>query len=776
MANMKKKLWLIVLLVNILIRPGAWAAGSFYVKKIQVEGLQRINPETVYSYLPIHQGQTLRPSQTGEVIGALYRTGFFDHISLARSGNTLIIKVIERPTIGQLKISGNSAISKEKLTTVMRSVDVAEGRVYNRAVLEKIKQSLLNQYYELGKYNARVDVTVSQMERNRVLVNIEISEGVVTKVRNINIIGNHAFSEFRLRKQLELTTPGLLTIITQSDRYSQEKLDASLDALRNFYLDHGYLKFAVKSSQVAMTPDRKSIYLTIVVDEGDKYTIKGYDLKGDLVVPREELTKLIEIEPGDTFSRQAIIKAEKSISDALGDKGYIGAVVTLEPQIDDKKKEVFLTFNVKPGKRTYVRHVFFSDNTRTNDDVLRREVQQMESSVASTSKLELSKQKLSQLAYIKNVEMNVTPVQEHDDQVDVNYKVTEDSAAQANFSIGYSQVDGIILGAGLNQKNFMGTGKTVGLNISESKVQDYLGASFTDPYYTPDGVSRSINLSATRYNPLKASVSRSYTTDQYDFSVVYGIPIFQEKSAIDRLQLGWGLEDTLVNTHTRYPTSLQVQDFINHHGRHFEQGYLIGGVSRDGRDKVIFPTQGSLNTLGFDVYLPATGHSLKYYTVAYNGKWYQPLTKSFIVSAKGQFAYGNGFAGPKDYPFFKDYYAGGIGSVNGFEGNTLGPRDSNNDPTGGNLLATAQLALIFPNYISENLRTLVFIDGGNVYNTFDNRSLGGTATGGPRYGAGIEADWLTPLGLVDVSVTKPLNSKRGDFERIIQFSLGANFG
>lgn len=773
---MKKYLSLVALLINIVICPAAWAASSFYVKNIQVEGLQRISADTVYSYLPIHKGQTLRPSQTSEIIGALYSTGFFDHISLSRSGNTLIINVVERPTIGQLKISGNSAIAKDKLMTVMRSVDIAEGRVYNSATLEKIKQSLLNQYYELGRYNARVDVTVSRMDRNRVMVNIEISEGLVTKVHNINIIGNHAFSDYRLEKQLELTTPGLLTIITQTDRYSQEKLDASLDALRNFYLDHGYLKFAVKSSQVAMTPDRKSIYLTIVVDEGEQYKIKGYDLKGDLILPRDELKKLIEIEPGETFSKQAVIKAEKTISDALGDKGYIGAVVTLEPQIDDNKKEVFLTFVVKPGKRTYVRHVFFSENTRTNDEVLRREVPQMESSVASTTKLNQSKQKLGQLPYIKNVEMSLNPVQEHDDQVDVNYKVTEDSAAQANFSIGYSQIDGIILGAGLNQKNFMGTGKTVGLNISESRVQDYFGASYTDPYYTPDGISRSINLSASRFNPLKAAVSRSYTTDQYDLSVVYGIPIFQEKSAIDRLQLGWGLEDTIVNTHTRYPTSLQVQDYINRHGRHFEQVYFIGGISRDGRDKVIFPTQGSLNTLGVNLFLPAATSSVDYYTVAYNGKWYQPLTKSFIVSARGQFAYGSGFAGPKDYPFFKNYYAGGIGSVNGYEGNTLGPRDSNNDPTGGNLLATAELALIFPNYISENLRTLVFIDGGNVYNTFNNRTQGGTASGGPRYGAGIEADWLTPLGLVDVSIAEPLNLKRGDMERVFQFSLGANFG
>jgi len=772
---MKKYLLLIVLLANLFI-PAAWASDSFVVKKIQIEGLQRITADTVYSYLPIHQGQVLRSGQTSAVITSLYKTGFFDHISLTREGSTLVIKVVERPTIGQLKISGNNTIPKDKLTTVMKSVDIAEGRVYNSTMLEKIKQSLLNQYYELGRYNARVDVTVTRMERNRVLVKIDISEGLVTKVRQINIIGNHAFSERRLDRQLELSTPDLFTIVTQADRYSQEKLDKSLENLRNFYLDHGYIKFAVKSSQVAMTPDRKAIYITIVVEEGDQYMVKGYDLQGDLILPREEVNKLVVVEPGMNFSRKAVIATEKNISDALGDKGYVYTVVSVNPQIDDVKKEVFLTFQVKPGKRAYVRHVFFTDNTRTNDSVLRREVQQMESGVASTNKLEQSKQKLSQLPYLKNVEMSILPVAQHDDQVDVNYKVTEDSAAQANLSIGYSQLEGIILGAGLNQKNFMGTGKTLGLNITESRVQNYYGISYTDPYYTPDGVSRSINLSASRFNPKKGRISRSYTTDQYDLSVVYGIPLWQETGATDRLQLGYGYENTMVNLHTEYPTSTQVANFVNNHGRHFEQGYLIAGISRDGRDKAIFPTRGTLNTLGLDVFLPATGRSLKYYTFAYNGKWYQPLTKSFIATVRGDLAYGNGFAGPLDFPFFKNFYAGGIGSVNGYEGNTLGPKDSNGNPSGGNLLTTAQLGLIFPNYISDNLRTAVFIDGGNVYNTYNNRTQGGTASGQLRYGAGIEADWLSPLGLVDVSLAKPLNSQPGDDERIFQFSLGANFG
>ena len=435
---MKKYLLLLILLLNFIAIP-AWATSTFVVKQIQIQGLQLISPATVYSYLPVKRGDTMGPNKTGAVIRALYQTGFFEHITLSRSGNTLIIRVVERAIIGQIKISGNSVIPTDKLTTVMKSLDIAEGRPYNRAVVEKIKQSLLNQYYQLGRYNARVDVSAIPQERNRVLLKIDLSEGLVAKISRINIIGNHAFSEKELVKQLTISTPGLFTIITQTDRYSQEKLDASLESLRNYYLDHGYVKFNVKSAQVAITPDRKSVYVTIVVDEGVPYTLKGYEFSGNLILPRSELDKLVKVKPGMTFSRQAVVNSEKAISEALGDKGYAFATVAIDPKIDDKKKEVFLLFEIKPGKRAYVRHIAFLDNSKTNDETLRREMRQMEGAVISTGKLEESKRSLSMLPYIKDVQMSVVPVHETDDQVDVNYKLTEDNAAQATLSLGYSK-------------------------------------------------------------------------------------------------------------------------------------------------------------------------------------------------------------------------------------------------------------------------------------------------------------------------------------------------
>ncbi len=773
MVIMKKRILFCIALLTLLVTK-LWAAESFVVSKISIQGLQRISSETVYSYLPIKPGETLRPGKTSEIINDLYQTGFFEHISLERDGNVLIIKVVERATIGQLKISGNSSIPTDKLTGVMRGVGVAEGRVYNSVTLEKIKQSLLEQYYSVGRYNARVDVTVTSMDRNRVLVKIEISEGLIAKVRKINIIGNHAFSESKLDKQLDLTTPGIVTFFTKTDRYSQEKLDSSLEKLRNYYMDRGYLKFAVKSSQAAITPDRKSIYLTIAIEEGEIYKIKGVNVVGDTIVPREELVKQVSIPAGTTFSRKTVLDGQKKISDTLGSKGYIFAVVTVEPKVDEATKEVFITYEVKPGKRAYVRHVYFTDNNKTNDEALRREIQQMEGAPVSTTKLDTSKHRLSLLPYIRNVDMGIEPVPGTDDNVDVNYKVTEDNAAQATFSVGYSQLDHLILGAGLNQKNFLGTGKTLGLNLSRSRYQQYYGLNYTNPYYTLDGISRTINLSVAKTDPQAANLTRSYTSNQYSANVIYGIPLGQEQNVFNTMQLGYGYEKTqimLSNT-----ASIQAQDFINQHGSQYQQIDLIAGISRDSRDKAIFPTMGGIQVLSGNFYLPVTGSSLRYYTLGYNGKWYQPITDKFIATARGDFGYGTAFSGSQNYPFFKNFYAGGIESVRGYEGNTLGPKDSLKEPTGGNVLADASIGLIFPNYISDNLRTSVFFDGGNVYNTFNNKRYSGTGSGGPRYSTGIEADWLTPLGLIDLSIAKALNAQPGDSREFFQFSLGANFG
>jgi outer membrane protein insertion porin family len=774
-----KKIAHIFLLVQLLIGT-AWAQ-AFVVRKIEFDGLQHISASTAQSYLPVQVGQTLEPAKTAAVVRALYQTGFFDQVSLSREGGTLIIHVTERPTIGQLKISGNSIIPTDKLTAVMKSLDVAEGRVYNPAVLEKIKQSLLNQYYQLGRYNARVDILTSPMSRNRLLVNIKISEGLVAKVRRISIIGNKVFDESTLIKQLDLSTSGLFSFLSQSDRYSEEKLELSVEKLRAYYMDHGYLRFEIKSAQAEVTPDRKSIYITIVVSEGEVYTIKSVNLQGKLIIPREKIREHIPINAGDTFSRQKILDAEKSVNKEYGESGYMFAVVNVHPMVNDKEHNVVLNFEVKPGKRAYLRYVTFSENNRTNDDVLRREIQQLEAAPVSTTKLEESKQRLQLLPFIKEVDMTVKPVPETDDKVDINYKVKEDNSAQATLKVGYSQLYGAMFGAGLNQKNFFGTGNTLGLNFNRSRVEQFYGIDYTDPYYTPDGVSRSFNFSVSRVDPGEAArVASGFTTNQYDLGVLYGIPVGQEHGVFNRVMAGVAYQNILLNLDNIHSgnVSNQVSTFVSDHGRRFDQADFKLGYSRDSRDKAIFPTRGAQNSIFLDVFAPLSHDSLKFYTANYHGKLYQPLTDEFIFVTGGDLGYGNGFQGARDFPFFKNYFAGGIDTVRGYLGYNLGPRDSNGKAFGGNILAVGSVGMIFPNYISDSLRTTAFIDAGNVYSILNNRSFGGQSTNsGPiRYSAGVEGDWLTPFGPIRLSLAKPLNhGQNGDKEEIFQFALGANF-
>lgn len=775
---MKKLIYIVILASQLLV---AARAEPFEVERIEIDGLQGISRGTVESYLPVHRGQILRSENSTAILRALYKTGFFEKVTVSRSANALVIHVVERPTIGQLKIKGNSVIPTDKLTSVMKTMDIAEGRIYNPAELEKITKSLLFQYYLLGRYNARVVVTTAPMPRNRVQVNINISEGVVAKVKRITIIGNHVFSESTLVSQLDLSTTGLFSFMTQSDRYSEDKLEMSLDKLRAYYMDRGYIRFEIKSAQAEVTPDRKAVYIVIVVEENKPYTIKNYSIEGKMVVPREQLLSKIQIHPGETFSRQKVIDSEKAITKLLGDNGYMFATVSIRPQVNEKNHQVILVFDVRPGKRVYVRHVTFSDNHRTNDEVLRREIIQMESAPVSTTKIDESKRHLTLLPYIREVDLSVKPVPETNDQVDVNYKVKEDNSAQATFSVGYSQVYRAIFGAGFNQKNFFGTGNTLGVNLRRSKYDQVYSVDYTDPYYTIDGISRSISVSASRVDPRGAGVNNGYTTHEYDAGVLYGIPVGQDSSAINRAYAGFGVQDTIIYL-IPGGVSQQINRFVTNHGTHIGEMNFKLGYTRDGRDKAILPSRGTFQTLFFDAYVPyATGGSPTFYTVNYQAKWYQPLVNEFILLSKADFGFGSGIHGGQDFPFFRNYYAGGIapgmGTVRGYQGYTLGPRDSNGKPFGGNILTDASVALIVPNHLSENLRTSAFVDAGNVYSTVYNRGFGGaSADSGPiRFSVGLEADWLTSFGPIEISLARPLNSRPHDQQETFQFSMGANF-
>ncbi|MDX1902481.1 MAG: outer membrane protein assembly factor BamA [Gammaproteobacteria bacterium] len=773
---MKKIIVLVLLLFAGLMCSSSWA---FTIKAITVVGNQRIPTDTVLNYIPVKVGDDLGPSNTGAVISALYQTGFFDKITLGREGNTLVIHLSERPTIGRLKISGNVTIKSEQLTSVLKSVGIEQGRAYDNVILEKIRQSLLDQYYLLGRYNAHVIVRATPMDRNRMLVKIDISEGLVAKVKRINIIGNHAFDDKTLIKQLDVATTGLFSYFTKTDRFSQEKLDASLDKLRNYYMDRGYLRFAVKSSQVAMTPDHKSIFITIVIDEGQVYRVKAIHFQGRTILSSKELAEKNTLHVGDIFSRKAVMDTEKAINDALGDQGYINAEINLHPTFDETHHEVILTYLIKQGRRMYVRHITFIDNVKTNDNVLRRESLQLEGAPVSSGRIEDSKGRMSRLPFIKNVDTSITPVPGSNNQVDVHYKVKEDNAAQASLSVSYGRLTGVGFGVGLNQKNFLGTGETLGINATRNRYEQVFGIDFTNPYYTEDGISRSISLSASKFYPHLANATNSYNDNEYSLSVLYGIPVGQSTSVSQRVQLGYGYDQTQL--HLVAP-SIQVLSFVKQHGRQFHQLELTAGYSLDSRDHAIFPTKGGLQTIGATLYLPLSGQSLKYYILNWSGSWYQPIAGQFIGLARGNLGFGNSFSGGDGFPFFRNFYAGGIGSVRGYTGNTLGPTDNttdgygNRNHTGGNALATGTLGLIFPNFVSDSLRTVAFIDAGNVYNTWNNKKYQGGGSGPLRYGTGLEIDWLSPMGPIEVSATKALNPRSGDDTQFFDFSLGANFG
>lgn len=779
-----KKFFLLSMFFLIQTLSPVWAQ-SFLVKNIEINGLKRTSVQTVESYLPIKRGQYLKSGQSSAVLRALYKTGFFEKISVSRAGDTLVVNVVERPTIGQLKITGNSVIPTDKLKEVMTSLDIAEGRVYNPAMLEKITQGLLNQYYQLGRFNAKVDVKTTPMTRHRVMVEINISEGLVAKIRQINILGNHAFSDRTLIKQLDFTTSGLLTFISQTDRYSEAKLEQNTEKLRNFYLDNGYLHADVKSGQAEITPDRKSVYINFVVDEGQLYTISGVDIDGDLIFSREAYFKRITVKPGEPFSRSRIVASEKDISKMLGERGYMYANISLRPKIDEKNHQVFVVFDVAPGKRTYVHHITFSDNTRTNDVVLRREMTQMEAAPVSTNKLEESKQKLSLLPFIKEVDMSIRPTPDANDQVDINYRIKEENSAQATAKLGYAQAYGLILGAGLNQKNFMGTGNTLGINLSKSKYEQVYGIEYTDPYFTEDGISQSINFAVSRTDPgAIKDLNSGYVADEYNLGLLYGIPVGQEQSAYNRIFAGASYQNILINL-IRNKASNQVLNFINNHGRRYQELDLKFGYSRDSRDRAIFPTRGSFNTVFVDLFVPLASTSLGFYTFNYSGKWYLPLTEQFIILTRADLAYGNAWGGVNNYPFFKNFYAGGINSVRGYYAFSLGPRDSLGLAYGGNQLVDASIGLIFPNFISENVRTMAYFDAGNAFSSLNNKTFGGFSTNaGPlRYSVGIEVDWITSFGPIQLSLAKAINPRNtrqlgSNIEsetEPFQFALGANF-
>lgn len=756
------------------------SSDSFTVNNIQIVGNRGVSDSTVLNYVPIHVGQQYTDAKGGAIIASLYQSGFFNNVSLSRQGNTLVISVAERATIASVNISGNKTIPKDEIQKALRQLNITTGNIFNRAALDNFKQGLQNEYDSMGYHAAQVNINVQNLPRARVAININIVEGSTAKVQSITFIGNHVFSSYTLRKQMLVTTPRPWSCITKGDQYSKAKLDASLDNIVSYYMNRGYLHFQIVSSRAVLSPDRRGIDITIVVSEGAQYHFSTYGFSGNTIVPVSELNKVVTYSPGEVFSRAQVVSTVKAIALKIGDLGYAFAQIEPIPTVDERAKSVAINYHITPGNKVYVRHIIFRGNTITADYVLRRSMQQMEGGLLSLGRVQESVRKLKLLGFFKNVSVQTIPVPGTNNQVDVIYNVTEAAAGQASVSVGYGTL-GWQFGAGITQPNFLGTGKSVGVNFTTSSYQTSYNINYYNPYYTLDNIGRGLNLFYITTSPDNQNLSSSYAFSSYGGNVYYTIPV----SLNNTFNLGYGLSHIDLQTFgcavgqaNCTPVSTQVQSFVNTYGNDFNEFTLNGGWQYLGIDQAIFPTEGLSTSINGNVSAPVFSNTLRYYKAWSNTDYYIPLSRShsFVLDLSGNFGYGNGYGSTVGLPFFMNYYAGGLaqGIVLGYETNTLGPRDSNNQPIGGNVLANVGMNFIFPNFISpDTLRTSLFVDAGNTYQT--NTSLYSFGPGPLRYSAGILAIWRSPMGPIDLSLGAPLNKQPGDEDEPFQFSMGTTF-
>ncbi|MBI2780153.1 MAG: outer membrane protein assembly factor BamA [Gammaproteobacteria bacterium] len=761
MRTPKRRAWLILL--GMLLVSHAWAMTPFVIKDIKLEGLQRTSPGTLFNYLPLNVGDTLNDARSSEAIRALFKTGFFDDVRFAQDGDTLIITVKERPSISSIKITGNKDIKTEDLTKAMKQSGLAEGRIFDRSLLDKVERELQRQYFSQGKYGVKIKAKVTPLERNRVDISIDVVEGKSAKIHQIAIVGNAAFSDEVLLKQLQITTPTLFSFFTSSDQYSKQKLAADLETLRSYYLDRGYINFNIDSTQVSITPDKRDVYITINITEGEKFTVKEVKLAGDLIVPEEDLRKLISVAEGAVFSRKAVTESAAQIAERLGSDGYAFANVNPNPEVEKLNKQVSVTFMVDPGKRVYVRRINVAGNARTRDEVVRREMRQMEGGVLATDKINRSRIRLQRLGFFQDISIETPAVPGTTDQVDVNVNVTERSLGSLTAAVGFSQVQGLLLSASISQDNFLGSGKRISAEVNNSRVNTIYSFSYTDPYHTPDGVSRGFRGFFRQTNATRLFVG-SYLSDVFGAGVNYGFPLSEHNTA----RLSFDYEHTRIRTTSFTPRS--YVDFLNANGDTFGIIKMSGGWTHDTRNRAIFADNGMLQSLSAEMSVPGSG--LQFYKVSSRTQVYRPLTKSLTLVMNGEVAYGDSYGGTSALPFWERYYAGGVYSVRGFRANSLGLRE-NNRALGGALKLVGSTEVIFPVPFmeeSKSFRLSAFFDIGNVYTGIQQFSAGDL-----RYSAGVAAIWLSPMGPLNFNLARPLNKKAGDVTESFQFSLGTFF-
>ncbi|MBK1725535.1 outer membrane protein assembly factor BamA [Halorhodospira neutriphila] len=765
---------------------GPAAAQGFEVERIRVEGLERIAEGTVFNYLPIEPGETVGSEEIAEAIRELYDSGFFRDIELQREAGTLIVELQERPSIARLEFEGNEQIGTDKLRQALEGVGLAEGQIFNRAQLSQIERELRRQYFAQGKYDVSVESTVSPLERNRVAIRIDIEEGPVAEIREIHLVGNEVFSDSRLRGVFELRSRRWWAPWSSRHRYSRDRLANDLESLRSYYLDRGYLNFSVTSTNVSISPDRRDVYITVNVAEGEQYTVDAVDVRGDLVVPPEELRALIEVEPGELYARNRVNAGSQAIRERLAEEGYAFSNVRVRRQVDERAKTVKLTYQVAPGERVYVRQINITGNQRTQDAVIRRELRQLEGAPLSSEALERSRTRLNRLGFFSTVNIETPRVPGEDDRVDVNVSVQERMTGQLQAGIGYGDVQGFLVNFSISQDNLVGTGDRLSLTVNNSEVNTVYDVSYTDRYHSLEGVSQTLSAGYRETRARQADLA-DYDLDAAYGAVEYSVPVTE----VDRLAARLRFEQLTIRE--RSGTPARIEAFIDEEGERFDTLQPRLSWRRDTRDRGVFPTSGARQSLSLEGTLP--GADQEFYKLSYRHQRYWPLPwlgERTSLSLEGELAYGGGFGDTEQLPFFENYYAGGVRTVRGYRGNYLGPRDANDggQPMGGNaqVLASAQL-LIPPTPEAQSVRLGPFIDAGQVYDTeidyaeFAERfgeepvpkGLDRIDLGELRVAAGVSLIWMSPVGPLTFSLAEPLNETARDQTETFQFSLGAQF-
>ena len=745
------------------------ATTPFVVKDIRIEGLQRIEPGTVFSYLPIKQGDTFTDDKASEAIRALYAAGFFSDVRIATEGDVVIVSVVERPAIGAIDFAGLHEFDKDALNKALKAVGLSPGRYYDKSLVDRSEQELKRQYLTRGFYAAEVTTTVTPIDSSRVSILFTVNEGPSAKIRQVNFIGNKAFSTSTLRDEMQLSTPNWFSWYTKNDLYSKDKLTGDLENVRSFYLNRGYLEFNIESTQVSISPDKKDMYLTLTVHEGEPYTVSSIKLAGNLLDREAELKKLVTVKPGERFSAAKLQATTKAIVDKLGEYGYAFATVNAQPEIDQVHHKVALTLQVDPSRRVYVRRINVVGNTRTRDEVVRREMRQLESSWFDSSRLALSKDRINRLGYFTDVDVTTVPVAGTSDQVDVDVKVTEKPTGAITLGAGFSSTDKVVLSAGVSQDNVFGSGTSLSVNVNTARTYRTLTVTQVDPYFTVDGIKRITDVYYRTTQPLYYSTNSSFRIITAGGDLKFGIPF----SEVDTVFFGAGFEQNKLDTDSNTPQS--YVNYVNEFGRVSNNIPLTVGWSRDARDSALVPSRGYFTQANAEYGTPVG--ATQYYKADVQAQYYYSFARGFVLGLNFQGGYGNGLGG-KPFPIFKNYFAGGIGSVRGYEPSSLGPRDtSTNDPIGGSKMVVGNIELTFPlpgTGYDRTLRVFTFFDGGNVWG--DNApGISTTGSNGLRYGYGLGLAWISPIGPLKISLGFPLQKHNGDQYQKFQFQIGTAF-